>query len=116
MTSFLIVDDHPRFRALARLLLESEGYAVVGEADDGGGALTRARELSPDVVLLDVHLPDATGFEVADRLAREHPGATVVMTSTHEGPELECMAQRCGAAGFLPKDELSGTSLRRLLG
>src|ERR671914_2325747 len=68
-TSVLIVDDHPSFRASARMLLESEGFDVVGEAEDGEGALVAVRELRPDVVLLDVQLPDIDGPEVAARLA-----------------------------------------------
>src|SRR5690349_19372536 len=63
--SVLIVDDHPSFRASARRLLEAEGYLVVGEAPDGASALSRAAELAPDLVLLDVALPDQDGFEVA---------------------------------------------------
>ena len=60
----LIVDDHPSFRASARMLLECEGYEVVGEAADGKAALAEVARLSPDVVLLDVGLPDLDGFEV----------------------------------------------------
>ncbi len=66
--SVLIVDDHPSFRASARMLLECEGYTVVGEAADGAAALSEAARLSPDVVLLDVGLPDIDGFEVTRRL------------------------------------------------
>ena len=65
----LIVDDHPGFRAAARRLLELEGYEVVGEAEDGMTALERIHELRPEVVLLDVQLPDIDGFEVAERLS-----------------------------------------------
>ena len=79
-TSVLIVDDHPSFRASARMLLECEGYEVVGEAADGRAALEAVRELEPDLVLLDVQLPDIDGPEVAARLAeangtqpRDHP-------------------------------------------
>ena len=64
----LIVDDHPSFRATARLLLETEGFEVVGEEADGASGLRAARELSPDLVLLDVQLPDIDGFEVAAQL------------------------------------------------
>ena len=64
----LIVDDHPSFRASARVLLEAEGFDVVGEAADGAQALTEAGRLSPEVVLLDVQLPDIDGFDVAARL------------------------------------------------
>ena len=63
--SILIVDDHPSFRAMARALLQSEGYTIVGEAVDGASALTAVRELHPEVVLLDVQLPDTDGFAVA---------------------------------------------------
>ena len=72
----LIVDDHPGFRAAARRLLELEGYVVVGEAVDGMTALDAVHELRPEVVLLDVQLPDIDGFEVAERLSaqRVHAG------------------------------------------
>ena len=66
----LIVDDHPSFRASARRLLEAEGFAVVGEAGDGAEALARAAELDPELILLDVQLPDLDGFEVARRVRR----------------------------------------------
>ncbi|MGZ8695124.1 MAG: response regulator, partial [Gaiellaceae bacterium] len=61
----LIVDDHPSFRGMARALLESEGFTVIGEAEDGATAIARYRELKPDIVLLDVQLPDTDGFAVA---------------------------------------------------
>ena len=66
--SVLIVDDHPSFRASARRMLEADGYGVVGEAEDGAAALAAAEQLRPDLVLLDVRLPDIDGFEVARRL------------------------------------------------
>lgn len=115
MRSCLIVDDHAHFRALARLLLEEEGYEVVGEAEDVESALAAARELSPDVVLLDVQLRNGDGFEVARRLAEEQPACAVVMTSTHDGLDFELLARRCGARGFVPKEELSATALARLV-
>ena len=71
----LIVDDHPSFRATARLLLESEGFDVVGEAADGAAGLRDARALEPDLVLLDVQLPDIDGFEVAAQLTGAGGGA-----------------------------------------
>ena len=70
----LIVDDHPWFRATARLLLETEGYDVVGEAADGARRSTAAGRLQPEVVLLDVQLPDLDGFDVAARLAGNDDG------------------------------------------
>ena len=99
----LIVDDEDRFRRLARRLLESAGYAVVGEAPDGDSALRAARTLDPDVVLLDVHLPDCTGFELAPKLKAELPEADIVMTSTLGRADVELMVSRSGARGFVPK-------------
>ena len=65
----LIVDDHAPFRALARRLLTADGFDIVGEAADGASAIDAARALHPDVVLLDVQLPDVDGFRVAQALA-----------------------------------------------
>ena len=113
-TSVLIVDDHARFRTSARRLLELEGYDVVGEAGDGATALTAAADLQPDVVLLDVNLPDATGFEVADRL--RDSGARIVLTSDRDASEVAPFAEDAGALGFVPKGSLSGAELARLLG
>ncbi len=68
--TILIVDDHPSFRATARRLLELEGFAVLGEATDGETAIDEVLRLGPDIVLLDVSLPDIDGFEVAIRPQR----------------------------------------------
>ena len=111
----LIVDDHPSFRASARLLLESEGYEVVGEAENGESALTRSRELRPDLVLLDVQLPDMDGCDVAARLTAEPAGPAVVLTSSRDICDYgECVGS-CGARGFIPKGELSGAALAGVL-
>jgi DNA-binding NarL/FixJ family response regulator len=107
----LIVDDHAGFRRLARLALEATGLTVVGEAADGASALRSARELDPDVVLLDLVLPDTDGFAVAERIAREAGRAVVVLTSSHEVDDLRSRLERSSACGFLPKDELSGEAL-----
>lgn len=113
--SVLIVDDHPGFRAAARRLLESEGYAVVGEAADGAGALAATRALEPDVVLLDVQLPDLDGFAVASRLTGEGTGAAIVLVSSRDGDDYGSLASDSGACGFIAKSELSGAALEALL-
>jgi DNA-binding NarL/FixJ family response regulator len=102
----LVVDDHPAFRELARTLLEDGGYAVVAEAGDGASALAAARAVRPDAVLLDVHLPDMDGFAVAAALAREHPAARVVLTSTDADEEVGSLVRGSGALRFVPKDRL----------
>lgn len=115
MRTFLIVDDHPTFRATARALLEAEGFAVVGEAADGAEALAKAAELRPDVVLLDVQLPDLDGFEVARRLAANGAESAVVLTSSRDRDDYGELIDDSGALGFVAKDELSGDALRDLL-
>lgn len=112
----LIVDDHPQFTAAAGDLLRAEGMRVVGRAATGEEAVAAAARLRPDVVLLDVRLPDSDGFAVARRLAAlEHPPA-VVLTSSEERAALEPLVACCPARGFLPKEGLSGAALRGLLG
>jgi CheY-like chemotaxis protein len=111
----LIVDDNAGFRRLAGGLLESEGCQVVGAVENGSEALAAVRRLAPDVVLLDVHLPDASGFELAALLVREGPGPIVVLTSTHARDDFDQLAAQSGAQGFVSKDDLSGATIQRLL-
>ena len=109
----VIVDDHAPFRASARRLLELEGWTVVGEAADGASAVTTVERVRPDLVLLDVALPDETGFDVAERLAGGP--AQVVLVSSRDPDDFGSRVQRSGAVGFIPKDELSGPALASLL-
>jgi DNA-binding NarL/FixJ family response regulator len=113
----LIVDDHPSFRASARMLLEAEGYSVIGEAEDGEAALRAVHELNPDVVLLDVQLPDIDGIEVASRLTASSNGSApaIVLTSSRDLADLGPVRDRCDVRGFIPKAELSGAALEALL-
>jgi len=113
--SVLIVDDHPSFRASARRLLEAEGFDVVGEAGDGRAAIAAAQELQPDLVLLDVQLPDLDGFEVATRLAALGLPSAVILTSSRNPAEYGPLDAGAAVRGFVPKAELSGAVLAGLL-
>lgn len=111
----LIVDDNRGFRSWARVLLERAGYTVAGEAEDGASAMAVALEASPEVVLLDVQLPDTDGFEVTRRLRAERSDVTVVLTSTREAVDYGAKLGSCGAVGFLSKDELSAEAFAEVL-
>lgn len=114
--SVMIVDDHAQFRSRLRVLLERAGYDVVGEAQDAAGALVECRRLAPDVVLLDVQLPDHDGFWVAEEIARSPGGPQIVLTSTREADEFGSQLQQTPAAGFIHKLDLSAASLEALVG
>ncbi|MGR7027052.1 response regulator [Geodermatophilus sp. URMC 62] len=111
----LIVDDHAPFRSLARRLLVAGGFQVVGEAADGAGALAAARDLVPDVVLLDVQLPDLDGFAVAEALARGQPAPVVVLVSSRALLDYGHRVDASTARGFIAKAELSGETLLRVI-
>src|SRR3569832_475284 len=93
-TKVLIVDDHPTFRSTARLLLESEGFDVVGEAFDGMSAIAAAGELHPDLVLLDVILPDIDGFDVAARITSVLGAPAVVLISSRDNTDFGPLVHR----------------------
>jgi DNA-binding NarL/FixJ family response regulator len=111
----LIVDDHPRFRSIARKLLEHQGYRVVGEAGNGESALAAVRELRPDVVLLDVQMPGIDGFEVAARLNAADDAPAIVLVSSRDRIDFGALIAESGARGFIAKDDLSGPALAQLL-
>lgn len=113
LTTILIVDDHPSFRRCARALLEADGFTVIGEAEDGEGALSAIDSLHPEVVLLDVQLPDMDGFAVLDQLGADAP--QVVLVSSRDASDYNGLIRSSGARGFIAKAELSGAAVRYLL-
>jgi CheY-like chemotaxis protein len=112
--SVLIVDDHPSFRAIARRLLEAAGFSVVAEAPDGREAIAAAQRLKPDLVLLDVQLPDLDGFEVAARLTESGLHSVVVLTSSRAATDYAPLLKHSPARAFIAKAELSGAALAAL--
>jgi DNA-binding NarL/FixJ family response regulator len=114
--TILIVDDHPSFRATARALLQADGFEVVGEAEDGASAIQAVARLHPDLVLLDVQLPDMDGFAVAAEIGRPNGSCPdIVLTSSRDAADFGPLVAESGARGFVPKAELSGAALRSVL-
>jgi DNA-binding NarL/FixJ family response regulator len=111
----VIVDDHPSFRSSARMLRESDGFEVIGEAATGEEGVDVALELRPDLVLLDVNLPDIDGFEVATRISADTEAPAIILTSSRDSTDFGPLVQKSGALGFVPKSELSGAALEDLL-
>jgi DNA-binding NarL/FixJ family response regulator len=111
----LIVDDHPSFRAAARILLEGVGFDVVGESEDAAGALAAAARLRPAIVLLDIGLPDGDGFEVAERLASGDDPPVVILVSSREVAWYRRRLAESPARGFIAKGDLSGDAVEALV-
>lgn len=111
----LIVDDHADFRASARTLFELEGFDVVGVAADGEEALEAVERLLPDVVLLDVQLPEMDGFEVARLLAARTGAPRIVLVSSRDRSAYTRQLRVADVSGFLGKSELSGPALHALV-
>ncbi len=112
----LIVDDHPSFRASARAMLESDGFVVVGEASDGAAALAAVEALEPDVVVLDIQLPDMTGFDVCAEIERRDgtPPDIILVSSRDVADYGELISSSC-ACVFVAKGDLSGDLVAALL-
>ena len=114
-TRVLIVDDHAPFRSIARQVLTADGFLIVGEAADGAEAIRACGELRPDLVLLDVQLPDIDGFAVAAVLTTRIDPPAVVLVSSRSRTDYGSRIEDCRARGYIAKAELSGDAVRRLL-
>ena len=111
----IIVDDHQGFRAFARTFLEASGFDVIGEAGDGAEAVETIERLDPDIVLLDVLLPDTDGFEVARRVLEGTSRPAIVLTSTREASDYGTKVRQAGIRGFIGKGDLSRQRLEAIL-
>ena len=114
--SVLIVDDHEDFRASARALIDQEGFEVIGEAADVAEALAAVAALRPNIVLLDVQLPDGDGFSAAERLAMLPDPPKIVLISSRDAASYGPRLIESSARGFLTKSALSGKALAALVG
>ena len=109
----LIVDDHPSFRHFARRLLQAAGFRVVGEAGDGASALAEARRLRPELVLLDVLLPDMSGLAVAEALAADSYHPRSCSSRAGARPSWEPL-QQSSADGFIVQERVDCGDARRI--
>ena len=109
----LIIDDHARFRAAARELLERRGFAVVAEADGAKTGLAAAEAVTPDAVVLDVHLRDGNGIDVCRALTGANPALAVLLVSADA--DAGSWVTTCGAVAFVPKTRLASADVGRLL-
>jgi len=112
----LVVDDHEGFLRAARALLEREGLEVAGVARTAARGLRLARELRPDIVLVDIFLGPDDGFELARQLWEDEPGPAraVVLISTHAEADFADLVEASPAAGFVPKWDLSARAVKEL--
>jgi DNA-binding NarL/FixJ family response regulator len=110
----LIVDDQEPFRLAARMVVEAtEGFEVVGEAETGERSVEMARELDPDLVLMDVNLPGINGLDATRKILETSKRVVILLLSTYEEEEYAPRAAECGASAYIPKssfgpDRLAG--------
>jgi CheY-like chemotaxis protein len=112
----VIVDDDEAFIKVAQAVLERDGVTVAGAASNCAEAVQRAQALRPDVVLIDIRLGEESGFDVVRRLADNEQAAPLIMISTHARADYADLIAESPAAGFVPKAQLSGAAIRRILG
>jgi two-component system, NarL family, nitrate/nitrite response regulator NarL len=113
--SVLVVDDHAGFRREARAILEADGFRIIGEAADGAVALAEAARLRPDVVFLDIGLPDGSGLDLVRQVRSIAPSAVVVLVSSRPRRDYGERVTGAGAHGFIDKATLTRGMLSALL-
>ena len=113
--SVMVVDDQAPFRMAARAVIRrSEGFSLAGEAENGVKALELANEFHPDVVLMDINMPEMGGIEATRRIVAELPDTSVILCSTYDISDLPPDAMASGARAYVHKEQLGAKTLRRL--
>lgn len=115
-STVVIVDDDPGFRTRTRMILEAGEFVVLGESRDGASATAAVDRLRPEVVLLDVGLPDCDGFELARELCARPQAPDVIMISARDRDDYGPRVEQCGALGFIAKADLTADAVWVLLG
>jgi len=112
----LIVDDQLAFRNIMRNMLTIDrGFEVIGEAEDGGSAVELAVDLGPDVIVMDMQMPDMNGIEAARRILSEKPDVRIVLTSMGDDAEYAPLSKEIGACGFVTKRSLNATAVHAMV-
>jgi pilus assembly protein CpaE len=113
--SVIVVDDQAPFRMAARAVIRrSEGFSLAGEAENGVKALELANEIHPDVVLMDINMPEMGGIEATRRIVADLPETFVILCSTYDISDLPPDATASGARAYVNKEQLGAKTLRRL--
>lgn len=110
----IVIDDHASMRRMTRRLLDAAGYRVVGEAESGQEGLEMVRRFEPELVLLDLVLPDMCGTDVARTLRDEGSPSGILLMSSYDREDIDDVAKEAGTLGFVPKTELTVDSIREL--
>jgi DNA-binding NarL/FixJ family response regulator len=116
MCKALIVEDHAVFRQSLNLVLSSHFPSLsIAEADSGKAALERVRDFEPDLVFMDINLPDDNGFSLTKAIKARHPDTTVIIVTAYDLPEYRQAAIEAGASHFIPKGSLSEEEVLRMV-
>ncbi len=113
--SVLVVDDQMPFRLAAKAVLRRmEGFELAGEAASGTEAIELVGQLHPELVLMDINMPEMNGIEATRRITSAYPGIVVILCSTYDASDLPSGAAASGASGYLNKEQLAADSLLRM--
>ena len=110
----LVADDHSLIRRTLRELLEGEGWEVCGEASSGSEAIERADRLHPNLVVMDLVMPQQNGLEATREILRRHPEIRILILTLHDFPQLAREAKNAGASGYLLKSNSSTDLLQAI--